>query len=202
MGIYLAVMPVEELVAAEETELERIQTEISLQARTITTIVSDFDQERRMGLLDTVALSRGRFFFKKADRMRWEIIEPEVSGFSVNGDRGKRWDAQINREERFSLRQMPFIKFFTDQVFAWAQADFDGLQRTYRVEAVCERPAELKLVPLLPQMKEYVDHLRIVFSAEFSHVALIEVTEIDGDFTRIRFFNTHLNRPLQDDLFD
>jgi len=190
------------VVAAEDSTLDRIYAEIRRRAHIIDTIVSDFEQERRVGLLDSVAFSRGRFFFKKDDRMRWEFTEPSASGFSVNGDSGRRWEAAIDREERFSLRQAPFIKVFTDQVFAWARADFGGLQRVYRVEVIGERPADLKLVPLLPQMKEHVDHLRIVFTADSWDVALIEITESDGDFTSIRFFNTHINRPLPDDLFD
>jgi len=188
--------------ATEDPKLDRIYAEITRQAHTIETIVSDFEQERRLGLLDSVASSRGRFFFKKNDRMRWEFTEPNVSGFAVNGDRGKRWDAATNREERFGLRQMPFIKVFTDQVFAWARADFEGLQRAYRVEVVGEHPADLKLVPLLAQMKEHVNHMRIVFTEDSRHVALIEITESDGDFTRIRFFNTQTNQALPDDLFD
>jgi outer membrane lipoprotein-sorting protein len=202
LGVCFAMAAVGGVVAGADPRLDRIYAEITREAHTIDTITSDFEQERRMGLLDSILASRGRFFFKKDDRMRWEFTEPNASGFAVNGDRGKRWEAATNREERFSLRQMPFIKVFTDQVFAWARADLEGLQRTYRVEVVGERPADLKLVPLLAQMKEHVDHLRIVFAPDSRHVALIEITESDGDFTRIRFFNTHINRPLPDDLFD
>ena len=189
-------------VAAEDSEIDRICSEITRQAHAINTIASDFEQERRVGLLDSVVSSRGRFFFKKNDRMRWEFTEPNASGFSVNGDRGRRWETALSREERFSLRQMPFIKVFTDQVFAWAGGDFERLQRAYRVEVAGERPADLKLVPLLPQMKEHVDYVRVLFAVDARHVVLIEVMESDGDFTRIRFFNTHINLPLPDDLFD
>jgi len=188
--------------AAEDPEPDRVYGEIARHAHGIDTIVSDFEQERRTGLLDSVVSSRGRFFFKRNDRMRWEFKEPAASGFSVNGDRGKRWEAATNREDRFSLRQAPFIKVFTDQVFAWARADFEGLKRSYRLEVLGEYPADLKLVPLLPQLNEYVDYLRIVFSADSRHVVLIEIVEGDGDFTRIRFFNTYINRPLPDELFD
>jgi outer membrane lipoprotein-sorting protein len=189
-------------VANEDPKLDRIYAEIARHARTTETIVSDFEQERRWGLLDSVASSRGRFFFKREDRMRWEFSEPIMSGFSLNGNRGKRWSAATNSEERFDLVRMPFIKVFTDQVFAWARADLISLQRAYRVEVVGEHPADLKLVPLLSQMKEHVDHMRIVFTDDSRHVRLIEITETDGDFTRIRFFNTLTNQILSDDLFD
>lgn len=202
MGVCLVMAWGVRTVAAEDAKLDRIYAEITRQAHTVNTIASDFEQERRMGLLDSVDSSRGRFYFKRDDRMRWEFTEPKASGFSVNGDRGKRWETGTTREERFSLRQAPFIKVFTDQVFAWARADFEGLQRAYRVEVVGEHPADLKLVPLFAQMKEHVNYLRIVFSEDSRHVALIEITESDGDFTRIRFFNTQTNPALPDDLFD
>jgi outer membrane lipoprotein-sorting protein len=202
IGASIAMVAAVNSLAAEDAARDRVYAMIAHQAGAIRTITSDFEQERRLGLLDAVVTSRGRFNFKKEDRMRWEFTEPNRSGFAVTGDQGKRWETAADRPERFSLRQAPFIKVFTDQVFAWAKADFDGLQRAYRVEVAGEQPVDLKLIPLLPQMKEHLDHVRILFAADARHVVLIEVMESDGDFTRIRFSNTYINLPLSDDLFE
>ena len=133
--------------------------------------------------------------------MRWALTEPNESGFSVNGKKAKRWDGKSGSKQTFDVHQAPFIKVFTDQVFAWAKADFKWLQRRYRIEIISLSPADLKLFPLSSREKEYVDHLRIAFARDAGYVSAVEVHEPDGDFTRIRFLNTRVNEPLQDSLF-
>jgi outer membrane lipoprotein-sorting protein len=183
-------------------EKDRLFSEIANAATKVTTLKSDFVQERHLGMLEDVLISKGRFYYKKQDRLRWELTKPVTSGFAVNGKQAKRWDGKSTRTQRFEVYQVPFIKLFTDQVFAWATADFKQLQKNYKIEILGDAPVDLKLVPMRSQEKEYLAHLRIVFTADASHVNAVEVHETGGDFTRIRFFNTIINTPLPDTLFD
>jgi len=180
----------------------RVFSEIASAASRITTISSEFIQEKHLSMLENVAFSKGRFYYKRDDRLRWELIEPVPSGFVVNGEKAKQWRGRSGPGQSFAVRQVPFIKLFTDQVFAWARADFKWMQQGYRITLLSESPVDLKLVPVLSQEKEYLDHIRIVFAAGAGHVSAVEVHETDGDFTIIRFLNTVLNLPLHDDLFD
>ena len=183
-------------------EKERLFSEIAKAAIKVTTLKSDFVQERHLGMLEDVLISKGRFYYKKQDRLRWELIKPVTSGFAVNGKQAKRWDGKSGRTQRFEVYQVPFIKLFTDQVFAWATADFKQLQKNYKIEILGDAPVDLKLMPMRSQEKEYLAHFRIAFSIDASHVNAVEVHETGGDFTRIRFFNTIINTPLPDTLFD
>ena len=183
-------------------EKDRIFSEITTAATKVTTLKSDFVQEKHLGMLEDVLISKGRFYYKKQDRLRWELTNPVSSGFAVNGKQAKRWDGKSGRTETFQVYQVPFIKLFTDQVFAWASADFKQLQKEYQITVLGEAPADLKLVPIRSQEKKYLAHFRIVFTADASHVNAVEVHETGGDFTRIRFFNAIINTPLPDTLFD
>ena len=183
-------------------EKDRIFSEITTAATKVTTLKSDFVQERHLGMLEDVLISKGRFYYKKQDRLRWELTNPVSSGFAVNGKQAKRWEGKSGRTETFQVYQVPFIKLFTDQVFAWASADFKKLQKKYQITVLGEAPADLKLVPIRSQEKKYLAHFRIVFTADASHVNAVEVHETGGDFTRIRFFNAIINTPLPDTLFD
>jgi outer membrane lipoprotein-sorting protein len=183
-------------------EKDRIFSEIANATIKVTTLKSDFVQERHLDMLENVLISKGRFYYKKRDRLRWELTKPVTSGFAVNGKQAKRWDGKSGRTETFEVYQVPFIKLFTDQVFAWATADFKKLQKDYLITVLGDAPADLKLVPIRSQEKKYLAHFRIVFTADDSHVNAVEVHEAGGDFTRIRFFNTIINTPLSDTLFD
>ena len=183
-------------------EKDRIFAELAKAAITVTTLKSDFVQERHLDMLEDVLISRGRFYYKKQKRLRWELTKPITSGFAVNGKRAKRWDGKSGRTQTFEVHQVPFIKLFTDQVFAWATADFKKLQKEYQITVLSDAPVDLKLVPIRSQEKKHLAHFRIVFTADGSHVNAVEVHETGGDFTRINFFNTIVNHSLSDTLFD
>lgn len=179
----------------------KIFSEIAASASQVETLSSDFTQEKHLSMLEKVLTSKGRFFYKRDNRLRWELNDPVVSGFAVNGKYAARWDAQTKIPQTFNVNRVPFIKIFSDQVFSWAKADFKRLQKQYRIQVLGDEPVDLKLDPKSAREKKYLDHLRIVFAADASHVRTVEVHEPDGDFTAIRFFNTQINAPLPDSLF-
>jgi hypothetical protein len=133
--------------------------------------------------------------------MRWEVTEPVQMGFIVNRGEAKRWRGKQGRQERFPIHQVPFIKVFTDQVFAWITADFEGLRRGYDIQILQTDPIELKLMPLSPEEQRYFRYIKIEFSAGDSHVNRVEIFQDVRDFIRVQFFNTTLNGPLPKDLF-
>jgi len=62
-----------------------------------------------------------------------------------------------------------------------------------------ESPVALRLEPR--QAAGFLRHLLITFSADGRYVRSVELHEKDGDFTRIRFVNTQVNKPLAAELF-
>ena len=167
----------------------------------VTTLSSDFVQEKHLSMFKTVMSSKGRFYFGKPDRLRWELITPVASGFVLKGEKGRRWHQRTGRSENFQISQEPVMKLVSDQLFAWARADFSWLKREYRITVLDEAPVALRLEPISAATAGFLHHLLISFSADGRYVKSVEVHEKDGDFTRIRFINTTVNKPLQADLF-
>jgi outer membrane lipoprotein-sorting protein len=188
--------------AEEHKDTARIFSEIASSASQIQTLACDFIQEKHLGMLNNVLTSKGRFFYKREDKLRWEFNDPIASGFAVNGEKAIRWKDASEHTQTFQIQQVPFIKVFTDQVFAWAKADYKYLEKRYLIQVVGDEPADLKLFPKSSQEKKYLDHIRIVFALAASHVQMVEVHEPDGDFTVIRFLKMTINRPLPDSLFN
>jgi outer membrane lipoprotein-sorting protein len=187
--------------AESRQDKAKIFSEIAAAASRVDTLSSDFTQEKHLSMLDKVLISKGRFFYKRDSRLRWELNDPVVSGFAVNGDYAARWDGQTEIQQTFNVNRVPFIKIFSDQVFSWAKADFKRLQKQYTIQVLGVEPVDLKLNPKSAREQKFLDHLRIVFAANAGHVRTVEVHEPDGDFTAIRFFNTEINSPLPDGLF-
>ena len=167
----------------------------------VRTLSSDFVQEKHLSMFKTVLVSKGRFRFMKPDLLRWELTAPVASGFVLKGDRGRRWHQRTGRTEEFRISQEPIMKLVSEQLFAWARADFAWLAREYRITVLEQSPVTLRLEPRSAATAGFLDHLLIVFSADRSYVRSVELREKDGDFTRIKFLNTAVNKPLSADLF-
>lgn len=167
----------------------------------VTTLSSDFVQEKHLSMFKTVLNSKGRFYFAKPDRLRWELTAPVASGFVLKGDKGRRWHERTGRTESFQISQEPVMKLVSDQLFAWARADFGWLKSEYRISVLSPSPAALRLEPRSAATAGFLHYLLITFSADGRFVKSVEVHEKDGDFTRIRFVNTAVNKTLPADTF-
>ena len=167
----------------------------------VKTISSDFVQEKHLAMFKTVMSSRGRFYFSKPDLLRWELTAPVASGFVLKGDKGRRWHERTGRTENFQISQEPIMKIVSEQLFAWAKADFAWLKKEYRITVLAESPASLRLEPRSAATAGFLRHLLINFNTDGRYVRSVELHEKDGDFTRIRFVNTVVNKPLSADLF-
>ncbi len=168
----------------------------------VKTIAGAFRQERRLAMLARPAVSTGRFYCMKPDKLRWELINPEPSGFLVNGDLAKQWKGKEGPSDAFETKQNPLIKLIVDQIFAWTTGDLKWLEQRYSINVVQDDPIILKLVPRSTKEKKYVDHLRISFEAGTNYVHVVNILEKGGDSTRIEFFDLVINGQLQQGLFE
>lgn len=175
---------------------------ISRTASGIKTLAGSFRQERRLAMLARPAVSTGRFYCMKPDKLRWELINPEPSGFLVNGDLAKQWKGKEGPSDAFETKQNPLIKLIVDQVFAFTTADLEWLEQRYGINVVQDDPIVLKLVPRSSKEKQYIDHLRISFEPGTNYVHVVYILEKSGDSTRIEFFDLVINGQLQPGLFE
>ena len=170
-------------------------------AALVSTISSDFVQERHSAMLDKPLVSKGRFHYQKPDRLRWEIVEPKMFGFCVNGETAKRWEGDAKHSKTFRIADSPFMKVFTEQIFLWAAADFNQLRQDYRITVLQDDPPIMLIFPTDTKLDEFLEHIRFEFDTNAAYVRAVEVREKGGDYTRIVFENTVLNAALSETLF-
>ena len=187
--------------AADTAPSAALFEELARTAEGVKTLSSDFVQEKHLSMFKSVMTSKGRFYFVKPDQLRWEMTAPVASGFVLKGEKGKRWHERTGRRENFTISQEPVMKLVSDQLFAWALADFAWLRKEYRITLLNEAPVSLRLEPKGGPTAGFLKHLLIGFSADGRYVKSVELHEKDGDFTRIRFLNTAVNKQLAAELF-
>jgi outer membrane lipoprotein-sorting protein len=201
VALLLALLAAGPACAVEAPASAALLSSLERTAGGVKTLSSDFVQEKHLSMFKTVMSSKGRFYFSKPDLLRWELTAPVASGFVLKGDHGRRWHERTGRTESFQISQEPIMKLVSEQLFAWARADFTWLKKEYRITVLDESPVALRLEPRSAVTAGFLHHLLINFSADGRYVKSVELHEKDGDFTRIRFVNAAVNKPLAADLF-
>jgi len=187
--------------AADTAPSPALLDSLARTAAGVKTLSSDFVQEKHLSMFKSVMSSKGRFYFVKPYQLRWELTAPVASGFVLKGEKGRRWHERTGRTESFVISQDPVMKIVAEQLFAWARPDFAWLKKEYRITVLTESPVLLRLEPKGGPTAGFLKHLLIGFSADGRYVRSVELHEKDGDFTRIKFQNTAVNKQLSADLF-
>jgi outer membrane lipoprotein-sorting protein len=156
-------------------------------------------QEKRLEMFKDTVVSRGRFAYRRPDRLRWELTEPVASGFTITGQAGRRWHGLTGRTEPFALESDPMMRVVASQILASVRADFSPLQKEYRISVASESPVTLVLEPLVPN--PFVERVTVTFAEGAAHVESVAVREKGGDQTTFSFTDVEVNRPIPDGTF-
>jgi outer membrane lipoprotein-sorting protein len=213
-AVFCLVLSASFMVCAQEQQTSQEQPQEPLRGKagafariekavsTINAVASEFRQERRLAMLKEPVVSTGRFYYEKPDKLRWEFISPDPSGFFVNGKFAKQWKGKNSSPEVFEPQQNSVIRAIVDQILAWTKADFTWIEHRYAVIVVKEDPIVLKLVPKSSKERKYIDHILISFEADTNYANAVDIVEKGGDSTRIGFFNMIINNSPQRELFE
>lgn len=200
-GLLALVLCLSSAALAGASELEAVLQRLKSTAGAVTTIQSSFVQEKHLTLFAEVLKSQGRFFFQRPDRLRWEYQQPVAMGFVINGDRGRRWNSLVDKEQPFQLEDSLEMRIAAEQLLVWTRMDLDKLRRSYDMALAAQQPVALRLIPKGTGARQFVDHLQVTFSADARTVTEVVIVETGGDRTRLCFSDTQINGPLSEALF-
>jgi len=192
----LMLLPLTAVADDDQATLARLRSE----AAKLETLSSDFVQEKYLEIFNDVLTAHGRFYYRRPDALRWELLDPVKTGFVLNGEDGQRWHERSGNQESFTIARDPVMNIVARELLAWTRVDLDELVTRYTIRVENHDPIRLHLTPLT-DTAGFLEYLLIEFAPQAGHVRLVEVHEPGGDYTRIRFTNTRINEPLAKELF-
>lgn len=186
---------------AQQSVDDALLAAIQAEAETITTIASDFTQEKHLALFDEVMISQGKFAFAKPAALRWEYTTPFKSGFLIKDGSGVEWDEASGDTRPFTVKSNPAMGMVADQIMAWTGFNIEWLKERYDIKQLAEAPITLELRPKSETARSFIQKLVVRFGQDKRTMNQIELHEADGDFTRIIFTNQAVNAPLPAETF-
>jgi len=174
-------------------------TKFAAASQKITTIKSDFVQEKELSLLSEKIVSKGKFWFKRENAVRMEYTQPFQYLMIINGSKIYIKDSQ--KENKISAKSNKLFeqinKTMMDCVNGSALNNPDFTARVF--EAGDTYLAELS--PVNKNLKSLFRNINLTVSKKDFSVTKIEMHEPSGDMTTINYINREMNVSLPDALF-
>ena len=167
---------------------------------TTESIQSDFKQEKSLSMLSENINSNGKFWYRKNDKIRMEYVQPYSYIMILNG--GKIFTKEGQKENKISANSNKVFqqinRILIDCVGGSMLDNPDFQSRifensgTYLVE----------LIPIAKNLKELYKNINILIDKKDYTATAIEMFELSGDKTIIRFQNKVLNAQIKDSVFN
>jgi outer membrane lipoprotein-sorting protein len=152
----------------------------------VKTIESDFVQEKKLAMLNTPLISKGHFWFRRENNIRWEYKQPYPYLIIISQDK-----IFIKEEKDQKLYDIQSNKMFQEMnkfISGCIRGDILKNDKEYKISYFeDERSYFVTLVPVSEKMRQMLNEVQIWFDRSDFTVSRIRMTEQGGDYTRIDF---------------
>lgn len=183
----------------EVKNVQTFQQDLFRSNTAVQTISSDFLQTKNMALLAEKIKSRGKFYFKKEDKVRIEYITPYSYLLVMNGTQVMVKDEQktnnINTKNSKTMQSVNRIMIDCMRGTVFQNPDF-------KVEAFENNNSYLLcMAPATDVMKKMFKQIDVYLDKKSFDVDKLTMMELGGDYTDMDFSNTQHNTSLNESLF-
>lgn len=163
------------------------------------TITSDFTQVKNLSLLADKIRSKGKFYFKKEDKIRIEYTSPYTYLLVMNAGqilvKDEQKTSRVNMKNSKVMQSVNRIMLDCMRGTVFQNPDF-------KVQAYENAQGYLlSLTPATAAMQKMFQRIEVYMSKGNFDVTRLTMTEVGGDLTDMNFTNTRHNAPLNDAIF-
>lgn len=180
-------------------DIKALEQKINHNAENVNSIKSDFIQVKKIRFLKDEITSRGKFWYKTENNLRWEYLRPFNYTIAITGNSFSIYDG--NKVNTFDAGANPVFREVNDLIISIARGNMmkDG---KFEVEAF-ENPGFywLKMTPIDENMKKYISETEVFIDKSDLTVVRIIMKESETDYTEISFLNRKINEDIPDSIF-
>lgn len=185
-------------VPLTETELKAFTTRIETETKKLTSLTTDFEQQKHLAFLSNDIQSYGKMFLRADGALKWSYTEPNKYSviFKNNAiyinDNGKKstvsGDQDMFKKINHLIAGSVSGKLFNDNDFSI---------RYFKVD----NEIKVELIPDNKTLKKYLTEVHLYFPQNEALVSKVKLIEPSGDYTLILFKNKKLNVKIDPNIF-
>lgn len=180
-------------------DLSRFKELFTSTAQSTQTIKADFTQDKELSLLSEKITSKGKFWFKKENKVRMEYQQPFQYLMIINQNNIYIKDGQ--KENKFSSKSNKLFQQINKIMVDCIQGSVLN-NPEYKINVFENTQGFLiELSPSAKALKEFFKNINIFVARKDYTVSKLEMHEQSGDRTVITYLNKELNTMLPDALF-
>lgn len=179
--------------------LEQFKQQFAKTAQNTQTIKSDFVQEKNLSMLSEKIVSKGKFWFKKENKVRMEYSSPSYYLMVINGKdfriKDAKTDKNISTRNNKLFEQISKITADCVQGNVLNNKDFST--------KVSENASQyrLEMMPVAKNLKDFFSSIELLVDKKDLSVVKIIMHERSGDDTSLSFLKKEVNVTIPDDIF-
>lgn len=190
-----------ETPAGDAAAVHDLVARIARRQRAVESLSARFVQERESSLLLEPETSRGRFWYRAPDLVRWEYERPRRMVVLFDGRTLSTYLPGDHTLERVRVpsRQRKYLEFLV------GTRPLDELMGQFRIavrDPGGSDPFELRLEPVSRMVARHVGEIALTVDRKLLLSVKVEYREADGDVTRYRFSDIRIDPELEDGLFE
>lgn len=195
--IYVILINCRSTLTAQEVieplkDIESFKSKLAKMAESTSTISCDFVQEKYLIVLSQKIVSKGRFYFKKGNNIRWEYTSPYKYLIIISGN--QLFTADDKSQNRYDLKSNKMLQEMNGFISGCVQGDILKNDKDYAIEYFeNSKLYYVKLIPRSEKMRQMLNEVQIWFDRNDLTVSGLKMVESGEDYTKIGFVNKKLN---------
>ena len=176
-------------------DIPGFKSKLEEMSKAVQSISCDFVQEKSLVVLSEKIISKGVFFFRKENNIRWEYIQPYRYLIIISN--GQLFTRDDRNQKLYDIESNKMFGEMNRFISGCIQGDILRNEKDYATEYFENSSHYLvKLVPRSEKMKEMLNEVQIWFDKKDLTVSGLKMVESGQDYTKIDFINKKLNTDI------
>jgi len=187
-------------VPLSDSETIQFKENVAQRSDGLKSLSSDFMQSKYIQLMQGVAISKGKLFYKAPNILKWEYSTPydyqilfKENQLFINDD-GDKSVSNLKSNKLFEK----LVNLISGSINGGLLADSHNYNVAYFKTGIY---ITALIVPKDPAIRQMFREIILVFNKEYMVIS-VKLMEDSGDFTEIFFKNIRINQNLQDSIFE
>ena len=175
------------------------KNKMEAQSKVMNTMESDFTQEKYLSVMSENIVSKGHFYFKKTNMLRWEYTVPYSYLIAINKD--KMFIRDNGKVNKYDINSNKMFKSINEMMVATVQGNLLS-NKDYKAKYYeSDKFYLIELFPVQKAAKDFLKSIQLYINKTDYAVDKVKMIEPSEDYTSIDFTNRKTNQPIGDEKF-
>jgi len=198
--LVLAAKAYSQVIRNPMKDIPGFRQKLEIMTGELKTIESDFVQEKKLAMLNAPLISKGHFWFKRENNIRWEYKQPYAYLIIISQD--KIFIKEEKDQNQYDIQSNKMFQEMNKFISGCIRGDILKNDKEYKISYYeDERFYFVTLVPVSEKMRQMLNEVQIWFDRSDLTVSRVRMMEQGGDYTRIDFNAKRTNTEIPAERF-